>query len=291
MKTFGIASVSLVLAVLASNSAALADSHSVPAAQQSGENYADSYGYSAAGSVPMPQQVYYGQPVNEQFYDERQRRLEEEAEITGGLLGGAGGAVAGTFIAGHGSRLAGGLIGGGVGALVGLGIGALLSAHHHHPHAVTSGPAPTMGYDYGTADETMMYQGHWVGSMTGSWNNGPVRTWQGSFDNMNGKTRWHGQFVDQGGRYEPRPEGHHPMGYARPGYGYRYAQPMYEEVLVPGQPIVTKTTHTYVSYVDVPVRTVHYVTRRVWHPTYRPACTCTLPKPHPHSRPKPIQGS
>jgi len=294
MKMSKISVVSLSIAMLISSSATYADSRNAPAAPRGAEDYSDSYGYSDANGLPQPGQPYgtaptlaprYYAPADSSYFDERERRLNEEARVTGGLLGGAGGAVAGTFIAGHGSRLAGGLIGGGVGALVGLGIGALLSTHHHHDHPVVGGPAPAMGYDFGATDESVMYRGHWVGSMTGSWNGGPVRTWQGSFDSANGQTHWRGRYVDARG-YAPQP--------ARPaygyGYGYRYAQPMYEEVLVPTQPVVTKTTRTYVSYVDVPVRTVHYVTHRVWHPT----CGCTAaPRVYHKPKPKPqrIMGS
>lgn len=175
---------------------------------------------------------------------------------------------------------------------------------HHWRHDHMRGPSgPQMGYDYGVVDDTVMYQGHWVGSITGSWNGGPVRTWEGTFDSTNGQTHWHGQYVDRPTAYAPPPGA--PPAYAPPaayrahgygyggygyGYGYRYAAPAYEEVLVPGQPIVTKTVHTYVSYVDVPVRT-HYVYNRVWHTAYHPVCSCVAPRPRPRVRPHVIQGS
>ncbi len=302
MKKSAISSFSVAMVLLVSSSAALADSHKAPPAPPVGEDYADSYGYVDANGRPMPapqpygaQQPYYAPQAYGERDDEHQRHHDEEARVAGGLLGGAGGAVAGTFIAGHGSRLAGGLIGGGVGALVGLGVGALLSSHHHHHHnaAVLDGHAPSMGYDYGAVDDTVMTQGHWVGSMTGSWNGGPVRTWQGTFDSSNGQMHWHGQYVDHATGYVPQ-QGYRPMGYPRGGYGYRYAQPMYEEMMVQSQPIITKTVETHVSYVDVPVRTVRYTYKRVWHPAYHPAaCSCAVPRTYHKPKPKPqrIMGS
>lgn len=165
--------------------------------------------------------------------------------------------------------------------------------HHEHRDRMRNPQHPMMGYDYGVVDDTVMYQGHWVGSMTGSWNGGPVRTWQGTFDSTNGQTHWHGQYVDRPVGYAPQPA-FRSEGYARQGYsyGYRYAAPAYEEVMVPSQPIVTKTVRTYVTYVDVPVKT-HYVYKRVWHAAYHPICTCAAPRPAPRPRyhPHVIQGS
>jgi len=169
------------------------------------------------------------------------------------------------------------------------GYGAEEHEHHDHHDRMRDAHHPHMGYDFGIVDDTVMYQGHWVGSMTGSWNGGPERTWQGTFDSTNGQTHWHGQYVDHEMGYAPQREYH--SGYARQGYGYgyRYAAPEYEEVFVPSQPIITKTVRTYVTYVDVPVKT-HYVYKRVWHRAYHPVCGCAAPRPRPH-HPHVIQGS
>lgn len=168
--------------------------------------------------------------------------------------------------------------------------------HHWRRDRPRDPHGPQIGYDYGTVDDTVMYQGHWVGTITGSWNGGPVRTWEGTFDSTNGQTHWHGQYVDRPAAYAPpadyRAYGYGGYGYRSSGYheGYRYAAPAYEEVLVPSQPIVTKTVRTYVSYVDVPVRT-QTVYKRVWHAAYHPVCSCVAPRPKPRLRPHVIQGS
>jgi hypothetical protein len=255
MKLLKLSSFSLAVVLAATSSASIADSRNAPPGPPPGDDYADSYGYSEAGSTSMRMERPYAS-------------YREDV----------------TSPAPYGTDYSYGS-----------------DRHSRHPHPRDEHQA-MMGYDYGVVDDTVMYQGHWVGSMTGSWNGGPVRTWQGSFDSSNGQPHWHGQYVDHPMGYAPQSEFHaqsYPhQGYARQGYGYgygaRYIEPAYEEVTVPGQPIVTKTVRTYVSYVDVPVRT-HYVYKRVWHAAYHPVCSCAAPRPAPKPRvryhPHVIQGS
>ena len=267
----------LAAALLATSTTAFADSRNAP--PPPGDDYADSYGYGYGdnGGYPPPQGNYDQRGYDYGYQDQRDQRTRTGAQIGGALVGGGIGAIAGSAIAGHGNRLEGALIGGGVGAIAGVGI-ASLATRHHHGDERRYGRAPTMGYDYGTTDANVMYQGHWVGSMTGSWNGGPVRTWEGTFDSTNGQTHWQGQYVSGNAGYAPRPMMNHGYnggynggyrarsygyGYGRPVYGY--AMPMYEEVLVPSQPIITRTVTTRVTYVDVAER-AHYVTKRVWRP-------------------------
>jgi hypothetical protein len=297
MKMLRFTSFALAATLLANSGLVMADSRTAPPPPPvSGDDYADSYGYGANGAYPPPQGGYYGNgPQSGYESGVRDERSDNTKVVGGGVLGGAAGAVAGTFIAGHGSRLAGGLIGGGVGALAGLAIGALLTHKHHHA-SMQDGRGPALGYDYGVIDTNVMYHGHWAGTMTGSWNGGPVRTWQGNFDSENGQTHWRGRYLNDdgghGGGY-PYPGPHHrPMGYG-PGYhyGYGYGGGMYEEMMIPSQPIITKTVTTRSYYVDVPVRTYRYV-KRVWHPV----CSCAVaPRPvwhpRPHPRPQRIMGS
>ncbi len=291
MKTLRFTSLSLAVALLTNSSLALADSRIAPPPPPAADEYGDAYGYGPNGGYPIaPPSGAYGEQA---AYDAgvRDQGNDDTKRVGGAVLGGAAGAVAGTFIAGHGSRLAGGLIGGGVGALAGLAIGALLTHRHHHP-ARQGGSAPTIGYDYGVTDTSVLYHGHWAGSMTGSWNGGPNRTWQGTFDSSNGQTHWQGRYVNPQVGYGPRPypgPGYRGMGYGR-GYGYGYGAPMYEEVLIPGQPIITKTISTRSYYVDVPVHTYHYV-KRAWHAPVYHGCGCAAPRAVPRLKPQRIMGS
>ena len=267
-----ITSFALVLVLAASGSMASADSGKEPPPPPTSapvDDYGDSYGYAGSNGAVYPQPRAPMAAYDNGGYDHvqeyparRDDRHDDEKIVGGGLLGGAAGAVAGTFIAGHGSRLAGGLIGGGVGALAGMAIGALISQKHHHHH----GDPPTMSGDYGTTDETVMAHGHWVGSMTGSWNGGPVRTWQGSYDNTSGQPHWRGRYVDNRMGYDGH-RGYRTESYGMQQRGYGYGEPMYTEMMVPSQPIITKTVTTRSYYVDVPVRSSYvYVEKRAWHP-------------------------
>jgi len=270
-------SFALAAALLANAALVQADSRDVPPPPVGG----DDYGMNASNPPMQPGDYYGGQGPYEAG---AQNQRNDDTKVVGGAaLGGVAGAVAGTFIAGHGSRLAGGLIGGGVGALAGLAIGTLLTHRHHHDMN-HDGRAPTLGYDYGVTDTDVMYHGHWAGTMTGSWNGGPQRAWQGTFDSDNGQTHWRGHYLGNAG-YPGT--GYRPMGYGRSYYGY--GAPMYEEVMVPSQPIITKTVTTHSYYVDVPVRSYHYV-KRAWR---APSCGCTIVRPRVQWHPKPqrIMGS
>ncbi len=287
MKMLGFTSIALATALLATSTMASADSRVPPPPPPSaggdgyGSDYGSGYGNDSSDAYQGAPQAGYGSRQGDYDAGARDQGNNDAKLVGGALLGGAGGAVAGTFIAGHGARLAGGLVGGGIGAVAGLALGSLLTSNHNPPSAHNShSAAPSMGYDYGVTDSDVMYHGHWAGTMTGSWNGAPPRTWQGTFDSDNGQTHWRGRYVNEGAGYGPRPYPGRPMGFGR---GYGYGAQMYEEVLVPAQPIITQTVTTRSYYVDVPVRTYHYV-KRTWRPHY---CGCTIVRPRAKWRPQP----
>ena len=266
MKISPIQSLTLAGLLLTTGATAHADSSKTLAAPAvataSAEAAANGYGPQGAPQTmtyPNDGQPYYG---DNDRYDDRDT---VHPAVIGGILGGAGGAIAGNFIKAGGSRLAGGLIGGGLGALAGVAIGELIGHHHHHSRHMPISTSQPLDYNYGPVDDSLSYHGQWVGTMTGSWNGGPTTTWRGSYNDHDGRPNFRGRFVGGQSGYEPHVwnDGYRPM------YRQRHFEgaPEFSEMWVQSQPIITRTVTTHSYYVDVPIRThTYYVTKHVWHP-------------------------
>lgn len=226
------------------------------------EDYSDSYGYRDDG-------------FREDGYRDDGYRGERRGDggTAGTVIGGVVGGVAGSAIAGRGSRIVGGLIGGTVGAIAGNAIGKA-SDRRGSRDGYRNDTYQGGGYRYegraprrGPSGE-YSYDGRW----TGSWDGGPVRTYEGRFDG-NVQTHW-----SQGGNagYDVQHGGYDAgsYGYGQ-SYGYSYGgggTTVTTTVIEASAPIVTRSVSYVTDYVRVaaPRRAV----KRVWRA--KPRCICVV---------------
>lgn len=110
------------------------------------------------------------------------------------------------------------------------------------------------------------YDGRW----TGSWDGGPVRTYDGRFDG-NVRTHWsqgHGGYAGNGG-YDHAEYGYSGYsGYADAGYGGASVTTV---IVQPSAPVVTRTVSYVTEYVRVPM---HRTAKRTWKPRRKSTCGC-----------------
>ncbi len=169
---------------------------------------------------------------NDGYRDDRQARGNDGA--TGAIVGAVVGGIAGNVIGGDGNRLAGTLLGSGVGALAGAAIDKGSMRDRGRDRDYSEG-----GYR-GSRDVRAKRQSggrySYDGTWTGSWDGGPVRTYQGRFD---GTVRPHWD----GGEYAHAA----PQAYA---YG-----PSTVTTTTTQKPCVKTRTVSYVTtYVTVPAK-------------------------------------
>ena len=181
-------------------------------------------------------------------------------------------------------------------ALTGLTLALAVPTTAQHPiGSIIRGDMPG-GYGAGPQPQGMQGPGGHPGGNWGGhgWSGGDHdgdrggRGWNGEGHGWSGggHGHWRGGY---GGGYG----GAYGYQYGTPGYSYGYhEEPVYQDVEVPSEPIITRHVETHTYYVDVPVyqRVVHR-----WHPVWhRPVCACQIivrrpvwhPRWHPVWHPK-----